>query len=71
MTEDALLEAVNGRLQHGYRVLSPDESMEIECRYLREMAERYGALMELEKRDRRERGCTDAISADTSLTSPI
>lgn len=36
----------------GYRVLSHDESMEIEFRHLREMAERYGALIE---RDRRER----------------
>lgn len=45
-------ETVNGRLPRGYRVLSHDESMEIEFRHLREMAERYGALIE---RDRRER----------------
>ena len=53
MTGDAPREASIHRLPPGYRILTPEESMEIECRHLREMAERYGALIE---RDRRERG---------------
>lgn len=71
MTWDAPREAAICRLSTGYRVLSPEESMEIECRHLWEMAERYGALMEREKRDRRDRECTDAISAERSLNVHI
>lgn len=71
MTWDAPREAAIHRLPPGYRVLTPEESMEIELRLLREMAERYGALMEREKRDRRDRECTDAISAERSLNVHI
>lgn len=53
MTGYAPREAVKSRLPTGYRVLAPEESMEIELRLLREMAERYGGLLE---RARRERG---------------
>lgn len=52
MTGDAPREAAIHRLRPGYRILTPEESMEIELRLLREMAERYGGLLERERRDR-------------------
>lgn len=52
MTGDAPREAAKGRLPPGYRVLAPEESMEIECRHLREMAARYGAQIERAGRER-------------------
>lgn len=48
-----------------YRALNPEERMEIECRHLREMAERYGAQIE---RSRRERKCISAACAAGSLS---
>lgn len=53
MIGSAPRDAAKGRIPSEYTALTPEESMEIECRHLREMAERYGALIE---RDRRERG---------------